>query len=345
MAALLRAFADRTPQLLVLCDRSGHVQWRNVAARCIAAQPVLDADVLSGLGEQRFWSGWLDMVVGEGTHEEMFAMIVADDELALIAASPGRVEDIAARVEGPMADIDHALERGELHVVYQPQVSLVDGQVIGCEALVRWTHPVLGRVSPVEFIPVAERTGAIIGIDAWVLEQACHQVHKWGDRLDLHVNLSARGLVDPGLVSRVSDVLERTGLHPHQLCLEITETAVMDRVDEAVAVLESLRTGLGIKVGIDDFGIGHSSLRYLKMLPADVMKLDKAFIDNLSLDARDSAIVVAMVNLARSFGLLLVAEGVETDVQRRELRALGCTYAQGYLFSPPVPPEELELML
>jgi EAL domain-containing protein (putative c-di-GMP-specific phosphodiesterase class I) len=237
-----------------------------------------------------------------------------------------------------------ALDCGELRVFYQPQFALRTSALVGMEALVRWQHPELGLVSPMEFIPVAEESGLIVPIGAFVLEEACRQVREWSDRfpgssaLEMHVNLSARQFAQPDQVQHVADVLERAGVEPGRLCLEITESVVMDDVEATMTTLLELRA-LGVKVGVDDFGTGYSSLSYLKRLPVDVLKIDKSFVARLGEDMVDSAIVSSVVNLARSLGIAVVAEGVETDQQRLELRALGCPVAQGYYFSRPLPRE------
>ncbi|MCU1344999.1 MAG: putative sensory box protein [Acidimicrobiia bacterium] len=255
---------------------------------------------------------------------------------------------LAHRVEQRLA-MEHALRRAleldELSLVYQPQFALSNNTVVGAEALVRWNSPVLGSVSPAEFIPVAEDTGLIIGIGRWVLHHACHEAARWHEvnpaaaEMDVHVNLSPRQFLQPDLGDMVERALQASGLAPHRLCLEITETAVMHDINLALATLTSLRR-LGVRVALDDFGVGHSSLSYLRSLPVDVLKLDKSFIDRLGQDQRDADIVTAVINLARALGLSVVAEGIETEEQRRILRSLGCTLAQGFLFSRPLPPEE-----
>jgi diguanylate cyclase (GGDEF)-like protein/PAS domain S-box-containing protein len=246
----------------------------------------------------------------------------------------------AARLELETA-LRQAVERDELRVFYQPVFSLRTGDLTAVEALVRWQHPVQGLVGPAEFIPVAEESGLILPIGAWVLEEACRQARRWeaehpgSAALGVHVNLSARQFAQPDLAQQVARVVEAAGVDPARLCLEITESVVMDDVEATIAALLELRA-LGVKVGIDDFGTGYSSLSYLKRLPVDVLKIDKSFVAKLGEDMVDSAIVSSVVNLARSLGIAVVAEGVETEQQRLELRALGCPVAQGYYFSRPL---------
>ena len=249
----------------------------------------------------------------------------------------------AARLEIETA-LRKGLDRRELRVFYQPQYSLRTGALVGMEALVRWQHPQLGLVSPMEFIPVAEESGLIVPLGTHVLEEACRQAREWQNRfpaseaIEVHVNLSARQFVQPDLVEEVAAVLRRADVAPQRLCVEITESVAMDDVESTVGTLLQLRA-LGVRVGIDDFGTGYSSLSYLRRLPVDVLKIDKSFVARLGDDLVDSAIVSSVVNLARSLGIAVVAEGVETEQQRLELRALGCPVAQGYYFSRPLSPE------
>ena len=232
-----------------------------------------------------------------------------------------------------------ALAAGQLRLHYQPKVSLVDGRITGMEALVRWEHPERGLVPPLEFIPLAEETGLIVPIGAWVLEEACRQSVAWqaegdGDQpLVMSVNVSGRQF-ESDLVGTVARVLDTTGMEPSKLCLEVTESMVMKDVDVAVATLRDLKA-LGVMLSVDDFGTGYSSLSYLKQFPLDELKIDKSFVDGLGRDSEDGAIVAAVMNMARALELTVVAEGVETDSQATSLRALGCETAQGFYFSRP----------
>jgi diguanylate cyclase (GGDEF)-like protein/PAS domain S-box-containing protein len=241
-------------------------------------------------------------------------------------------------------ELEHALrravDRDELRVFFQPEVDLTTGTVVGCEALVRWQRPEHGLVMPADFIPLAEETGVIDEIGAWVLLEACRTAVSWPRRGDeatrVRVNLAARQLARSDLVSYVELVLTETGLTPDALCLEITETALVDETGHARDVLERLAM-LGVRIAVDDFGTGWSSLGYLKRLPVDELKIDRSFVDGLGSDAEDTAIVTAVVNMAQALGLAVVAEGVETETQRAELVRLGCRLAQGYLFGRPEP--------
>ena len=240
-----------------------------------------------------------------------------------------------------------AIERDELRVFYQPIVTLDDASVVGFEALVRWEHPELGLISPADFIPLAEETGMIVPIGAWVLEEACRQVKQWQDErcadraLLLSVNVSARQFQSPDLVESVATVLRRTGFDPTHLKLELTESLMMQDVDRTILRLHELK-GLSIQLVVDDFGTGYSSLAYLRRFPISVLKVDKSFIHRLGMDPQDDAIVRSIVTLASDLGMQVVAEGIETAEQLELLRALHCDYGQGYYFSRPLPGHQAE---
>ena len=243
-------------------------------------------------------------------------------------------------------DLGGAVERGEMHVLYQPLVDLTTGHPIAVEALVRWQHPTRGLVSPVRFIPIAERSGAITGIGLFVLEQACAQLAAWrsrvpaGQRMHVSVNLSPRQLQEPSLVRDVLAVLERTGLASEHLVLEVTETAIVDE-KTGIAALRTLRSH-GIRIAIDDFGTGYSSLHYLTRLPVDILKIDRSFVAELNGTPEGSAITEAVIRLSQVLHLGTVAEGIETTAQAEELLALGCDTGQGYLYAKPLPAGELD---
>ncbi|WCB94211.1 hypothetical protein DSM104299_02941 [Baekduia alba] len=239
-----------------------------------------------------------------------------------------------------------ALTHGELHLDYQPQVRLPDGEITGVEALIRWRHPQLGAVSPAEFVPMAERLGLIAEIGAWVVRTACAEAMRWERaEVEIAVNVSPRQLSSPDFADTVREALRTSGLAPRRLCLEVTETALLADVDAARAMLARLRA-LGVQLAVDDFGVGHASLRHLRqLLPVDVLKIDKSFVDGLAEDRDDAAIVSAVVRLAEGLGLDCVAEGVEDAEQAEALAAMGCSNAQGYFFSRPVAPEALASLL
>lgn len=243
-----------------------------------------------------------------------------------------------------------ALARGQLRVVYQPEVSLESGRIVAVEALLRWEHPLHGPISPARFIPIAEQSGLIVPIGAWVLREACRQAARWnaqpgGDGVVVAVNLSPRQLGATDLAATVRGALEGAGLAPDRLCLEITESAVMADPDAAIESLHMLKR-LGVKLAIDDFGVGYSSLSHLReLLPVDVLKIDRSFIDGLVLRGEDRAIVTAIVELARSLGVDAVAEGVESGEQAAVLRQMRCHVAQGFHFARPQPPADVAQLL
>jgi diguanylate cyclase (GGDEF)-like protein/PAS domain S-box-containing protein len=255
-------------------------------------------------------------------------------------------EQVLVRLETE-AQLRRALHEDELRVHYQPVVDLVTGQVGGLEALVRWQHPVRGLVTPSDFIPVAEETGLIVPLGSWVLERACEQLVEWDalrPGLTLSVNVSGSELAEPDVVTRVAEVLDRTGVEPGRVALEITETELMRDPDEVLVVLTALKA-LGLQLHVDDFGTGYSSLSRLKRFPVDTLKVDRSFVSGLPDDGEDAAIVQAVVALAGALGLSTVAEGVETHEQLATLKALGCGSAQGYLLGRPADPAAITPML
>ena len=244
------------------------------------------------------------------------------------------------------AELRHAIEDGHLKVYYQPIYDLATERVVEVEALVRWQHPDRGLLQPIDFIPFAESMGLILEIDRFVLEAGCQQVRSWdaGDGptvgLTLGVNLSAREFRVPGIVEAVAEILRRTGLPAAQLKLEITESVVMIESDLTESIIRGL-TALGVRIAIDDFGVGYSALGYLRRLSADTLKIDRSFVAGLGSSREDAAIVSATIALARALDLSVTAEGIETAAQAALLRELGCERGQGFLFSPPVPAEQL----
>ncbi|HEX5795261.1 MAG TPA: bifunctional diguanylate cyclase/phosphodiesterase [Geminicoccaceae bacterium] len=245
-------------------------------------------------------------------------------------------------------DLAQALGRGELELEYQPQFDIRSRRMFGVEALLRWRHPHRGRIGPDHFIPLAEDSGLILPIGRWVLEQACLQAASWQRRgvhgLRMAVNLSPVQCRDPELAGQVADILRRTGLAAPQLQLEITERVLMEDTEANLQTLGQLKR-LGVRISLDDFGVGHSSLGYLRRFPFDELKLDRSFVGALTHDAGAQAIVRAALSLGRGLGLDAVAEGVESIEQLELLDAEGCRLAQGYYFSPPVHPREIDAMV
>lgn len=238
-------------------------------------------------------------------------------------------------------DLRRALEKEEFCLYYQPIVSLENGELAGFEALVRWQHPERGIISPVEFIGMAEEHGFILPLGQWVLEQACRQLVQWqwqspdNRRLFMSVNLSAKQMAQTKLVDQIKQVLEDTNLDPGLLKLEITEGAVMENAEMAVTVLKQLKA-LGVQLSVDDFGTGYSSLSYLHRFPLDTLKIDQSFVSRIGEADENGAIVRTIVTLAENMGMDVVAEGIETLAQLRELKRLNCSYGQGYLFARPL---------
>lgn len=245
-------------------------------------------------------------------------------------------------------DLRHAVERDELRLVFQPTYDLALQTVIGFEALVRWEHPTRGLILPGSFISLAEECGLILPIGSWVLQQACAQAKRWQQEysasFEMGVNISARQLHQVDLASQVAQVLEDTQLPPHLLKLEITESVMMDDAEQTILTLRDLST-LGVQLAIDDFGTGYSSLSYLRRFPINCLKVDRTFVQNLGENGEDTEIVRAIVTLAKSLALQVVAEGVETESHVRLLRELGCDAGQGYYFARPLQTEDAAKLL
>ncbi len=248
------------------------------------------------------------------------------------------------------ADLRHAVLNQEFLLYYQPIVSIETGRVAGFEALLRWQHPERGIVSPDDFIPLAEETKLILPLGLWAFREAVMQLRRWqmdyraSPPLTVSVNLSCRQFYQQDLVAQVDHILKETGLDPRCLRIEITESVVMEQVETAAAALARLKS-LGVRVAIDDFGKGYSSLSYLHLFPCDTLKIDRAFIERIGTGGESVEIVRTITSLARVMGLEVVAEGVETPQQLAVLKDLGCHYAQGYYFSRPLPAEAAEALL
>lgn len=240
-------------------------------------------------------------------------------------------------------NLRRALEQGEFAVHYQPQVNLSKGAITGVEALLRWTHPIRGSVSPAEFIPIAEDCGLILPIGAWVLREACTQARAWIDAglpgITMAVNVSATQFQSEDFLESLFAILEETGVDSRSLELEVTERALMKRVELTASVLQTLRER-GIQVAIDDFGTGYSSLSYLHRFPLDVLKIDQAFVRQISATPDETSIVSAIISMSRSLKLRVVAEGIETIEELEFLKDHQCDQGQGYYFSRSVPPQQ-----
>jgi diguanylate cyclase (GGDEF)-like protein/PAS domain S-box-containing protein len=301
-------------------------------------------------GRQRFVSASIGIAIADGSDANAEDLLRDADAAMYQAKEQGKARleffDRSLRTRALErleleAGLREALAGGQLELHYQPEVRLEDGGLFGIEALLRWQHPVHGTISPARFVPIAEQSGLIVPIGEWVIEEACRQAAEWRagghDDFVIGVNLSPRQLSSPDLAGVVATALRDSGLPPSGLCLEITESAIMEDPEAAHTVLQGLKA-LGVKLAIDDFGVGYSSLSHLKyLLPVDVIKVDKSFVDGL-LDRGDSrAIITAIIQLAHALGVQAIAEGVESGEQAEALRAMGCHVAQGYHFSRPLP--------
>jgi diguanylate cyclase (GGDEF)-like protein len=247
-------------------------------------------------------------------------------------------------------DMRRAVERRELFLQYQPIVSLATGALRGFEALVRWQHPERGLIHPAKFIPIAEETGMIIPVGKWILGEACRQMSRWqklssmDGPLPVSVNLSGKQFLQPDLLEQIQEVLLETGLDPSSLKLEITETVVMENIETATHTLEQLRA-LGVELSIDDFGTGYSSLSYLQRFPVSTLKIDRSFVSRMTESDGTAEIVRTIMQLAQNLGMDVVAEGVETESQRAQLRDFECEFGQGYFFSRPMDSDAAEALL
>jgi EAL domain-containing protein (putative c-di-GMP-specific phosphodiesterase class I) len=235
----------------------------------------------------------------------------------------------------------------QFQIHYQPIMEIASGRLIAFEALLRWQHPERGLISPMEFIPLAEETGLIIPIGRMVLFRACRQLRAWqaqfglGPDVTMNVNLSGRQFSQPNLIDEVKSVVHAAGIKPGSLKLEITESVVMDNAERNISMLHEIKR-FGVKIGIDDFGTGYSSLSYLHSFPIDTLKVDRSFVNRMATDREQYEIVRTIVSLAHSLDLDVVAEGIEEPEQHDRLADIGCEYGQGYLYSRPIPPVEIE---
>jgi diguanylate cyclase (GGDEF)-like protein len=307
-------------------------------------------------GNELTVSSSMGIVVSAG-HEETVDSLIQHADAAMYRAKrqgiayevfdDGMRSRVRARARNE-SDLHRAIAEREFSLLYQPQVDLHSGKIVGLEALLRWHHPERGVVEPGEFLWLAEETGLITKIGEWVLRQSCLQARAWGahngEPLRVSVNLSARQHRDPDLVDLVERILTETRTDPRTLCLEITENVLVNDAETAGATLRALKE-LGVRLSIDEFGTGHSSLGSLKRFPLDMLKVDRSFVAGVAADNEDAAIVTAIINLAHSLGLDTIADGVETKEQVDALRALGCDGGQGYYFARPRPSDAIAELL
>jgi diguanylate cyclase (GGDEF)-like protein/PAS domain S-box-containing protein len=269
---------------------------------------------------------------------------------ARIEAFDPQSHGVALKQMHTLSQLHRALDRGEFRVYYQPIVDLQTGCLAGVEALLRWQHPTRGLLHPAEFLSMTEESGLIVAVGAWVLDNACRQLVRWqqerrirgapGLSVGVSVNLSPRQLVEPNIIDQVANIVDSSSIDPSELWLEITEGVLAADTESTIEILQGLRE-LGVRLSIDDFGSGYASLGYLKRFPVGALKIDRSFVEGLGQGVADAAIVGMVVNLARSLGLMCIAEGVERSEQLDELRALGCDFAQGFLLGVPLPAETL----
>ena len=339
-------------EFAVLLESAGPADAEQVAARIVAELgrplPVLDRDVHVRAS--------VGVAVATATEASVDELLANADAAMYVAKTRGKdhyevfepsMRTAAVERSGLRTDLAWALERGELELHYQPVVDVTDGGVAGFEALLRWRHPQRGLLAPGEFIGLAEESGLIVPIGAWVLRQACEQARAWQESdvpLSMAVNVSARQLQHPNLVGMVGDALAASGLDPSALVLEITESATVADTEATITRLRHLKD-LGVGLAIDDFGTGYSSLSYLRRFPVDLLKIDRSFVAGMVHSPEDAAIVSHVIGLAHAFGLKVVAEGVETVHQLEELTRLGCDLAQGYNWRRPEPAAGVESWL
>jgi diguanylate cyclase (GGDEF)-like protein len=289
---------------------------------------------------------WADMALYAAKRRGRNQLVVFDEELRLQVAERSDTELMLRKA---FADQQSFPDQEHLLVYYQPEFDLIDGRLAAVEALVRWNHPVRGLLSAADFIPVAEETHLMPDLGHWVLQQSCAQMASWRTKfpeLDivLRVNMSPAELVVPGVVGKVRQCLREAGLPPEALCLEITENTAIINIEQTVQVLHKLRA-LGVKLAIDDFGSGYSSMIQLKNLPVDVLKIDRVFLDGIATDQTNQGIVESILRLGTALGIEIVAEGIETRADLKELIRMGCRRSQGFLLARPAPPKDLEPLL
>jgi diguanylate cyclase (GGDEF)-like protein/PAS domain S-box-containing protein len=344
-------------EFVMLCQKlSSDQDVRVIADRVVRAlaEPFLDGD------RELFVTASVGVVVTTDPYVGGDVLLRDADAAMYQAKERGRnhyqffdpeLRDRAAITYAVETDLGRALERRQFRLEYQPLFSLPDQRLVGVEALIRWDHPDRGCVPPDEFIGVAETRGLIVPIGSWVLEEACRQVKEWAQlngpsaaSLRVAVNVSGRQLREPDFATTVKETLARYGLEPGRLCLEITETALIEEAVQAREVLEEL-AALGVHIALDDFGTGYSSLAHLRQFPVDVLKIDRTFVDKLSGGDREREIVAAVIAMAHVLGMTVVGEGIETVDQLHHLIDLSCDTGQGYLLARPQKPPEISKLL
>lgn len=367
---LFKAIAERLRRYAAPCDAVARIQGDEFALIIsdvsdihsvrLAAQKILDllSRPYNLYGHEVFITSSIGITIFPHDQQEVEGLITNAELAMYYAKNHGRnsyklySSDLNVQSSEYMAlanNLHRAIDRQEIRVFYQPLVSLKSGKIVGAEALARWQHPDLGIIMPSKFIPVAEQTGLILRLSELILWSVCKQMKSWREQgLDygfVAVNLSGQHfLPDNNLLEIIGKILIETGVESHQLELELTESIIMQNAEFTVNVLNQLQA-MGVKVAIDDFGTGYSSLSYLKHFPVNALKIDRCFIQDVTSDRHDATISLAIIDLAHSLSLEVVAEGVETFEQIEFLREHGCDQVQGYFFSPPLPVAEFEKML
>jgi EAL domain-containing protein (putative c-di-GMP-specific phosphodiesterase class I) len=316
--------------------------------------------LIGAIGQPYFYEGRelsLSCSIGVAMYPEHGALstLIAHAQLAMSAAKAAGGATYAffehRMLRGVRDDVElsrdlrQALAKGQIELYYQPKIHAPSGEITGAEALMRWQHPQRGMISPSVFIPIAERYGIINALGHWVIDEACRQARAWRDnglRMRVAINLSVHQLRQADLVEHIYQALQRHRINPELITCEVTESSAMDDAEVTMRVLGQLKE-LGVHLSIDDFGTGHSSLSYLRKLPADELKIDRSFVSDLETSEEARKVALAVINLAKALDLQVVAEGVETEGQNRILREYGCDQLQGYLFAKPMSAKALAL--
>lgn len=364
---VLVAAGQRFANVLRTADTIGRIDGDKFVVICpvvSAPEAMATAERLLGCLENPFAVGGhtvrvtasIGVAVADGSKSDPESLLRDADHAVAQAKRAGRERAVLfsssmrpRTTAGGAEQLRLALAQEQFRLVYQPVVSSFDGSIVGVEALLRWDHPALGVVMPSDFIPQLEETGLIVDVGRWVLRESCRQAAEWiaaipGLSLRTTVNVSARQLAEPDFRDTVASALNEAGLRPEGLCLELTEgTMLLDTV-AAWARLREVKL-LGVGLALDDFGTGFSSLSFVRQFSVDMIKIDRSFVQGVTLNAEDRAIVAAVAGIANGLGIVCVAEGVETREQALELRALGCGLLQGHLASPPAAPEQITAML
>ena len=344
--AVARRIVDELPEPFRIDTRNLHVRGSIGLASHATLAAAAGSSSSAGDGSGGGYAGAAEQLMRNADLAMYQAKGAAGSSFA--SYDPRMLAGLVERLELE-ADLRLALDRGELRLHYQPTINLADSRVVGFEALVRWQHPVRGMISPLDFIPIAEATGLIVPLGRWVLQEACRQAMEWAQRdgrrpVKMAVNVSVRQFDRSDLPAVLREVLAETGMPADQLCLEMTESVLMTDTEENLAQLVRLKA-LGVTLAIDDFGTGYSSLAYLRRVPVDTLKIDRSFVERLGDQADDAALAGTIVQLGQSLGMSTVAEGIEEYGQLAALRDMGCTFAQGFYFSRPVPAAEAGRLL